>query len=59
MLIGSDQSDELLNVVSSSKGVVEGNSISKLHITVGKNVLEIKFADDMPHAIKLDAYEIK
>lgn len=59
LLIGSDQSDEALNIISSSKGEVEGNSISKLHISVGKNVLEIKFADDMPHAIKLDAYEIK
>lgn len=59
LLIGSDQSDESINIVSSSKGVVEGNSISKLHIAIGKNVLEIKFADDMPHAIKLDAYEIK
>lgn len=60
LLIGSDQSEEILNIISSSRGVVEGNSISKLHIKNGKNpAIQIRFADDMPHAIKLDAYEIK
>lgn len=59
LLIGSDQSDEVLNIVSSSRGMVDGNSISALHIKSGKNVLDIKFADEMPHAVKLDAYEIK
>lgn len=59
LLIGSDQSDEVLCIESSNRGEVDGNSITKLHITTGKNVIEIKFADNMPHAIKLDAYEIK
>ena len=39
---------------------VEGNSISGLHIVEGKNpAISIRFADDLPHSIKLDAYEIK
>lgn len=60
LLVGSDQSEEIINIVSSSRGVVDGNSISQLHITQGKNAaIEIKFADNLPHAIKLDAYEIK
>lgn len=60
LLVGSDQSEEIINIVSSSRGVVDGNSISQLHITQGKNTaIEIKFADNLPHAIKLDAYEIK
>lgn len=59
LLVGSDQSDEAIKIVSSSKGSVNGNSISGLRIKIGKNALDITFADDMPHAIKLDAYEIK
>lgn len=59
LLIGSDQSDEVVNIQSSDKGVVENNSISNLHIREGKTELEIKFADNLPHAVKLDAYEIK
>lgn len=60
LLIGSDQSDEALNITYSNRGVVSGNSISQLHIRLGKNEpIEVRFADDLPHSIKLDAYEIK
>lgn len=61
LLVGTDQSDEVeLNIVSANVGTVEGNSISGLHIVEGKNpAISIRFADDLPHSIKLDAYEIK
>ena len=38
---------------------IHENSISDLHIAKGKNILKIKFADNMKHAVKLDAYEFK
>ena len=59
LLVGGDQTEDILNIQSTNMGVVSDNSISGLHIKQGKNVLQIRFADDMPHAIKLDAYEIK
>jgi hypothetical protein len=40
-------------------GSINGNTISGLHILKGKNVLKIQFADNMKHAVKLDAYELK
>ena len=60
LIIGGEQSDDIVAIRSCSLGgKIEANSISNLHIQKGKNVLNIEFADNMKHAIKLDAYELK
>ncbi len=60
LLVGGEQSDEKLKIKECKpEAVIHDNTISGLHIASGKNVIKIKFADNMKHAIKLDAYEIK
>ena len=60
LLVGGEQSDDEVDIVWASDGKVSGNSISELLISsTEKNVIKVKFADGMKHAVKLDAYEIK
>ena len=60
LLVGGEQSDDEVDIVWASDGTVSGNSISELLISsTEKNVIKVKFADGMKHAVKLDAYEIK
>lgn len=59
LMVGGEQSDDVINIEYCSKGDVRDNTISNLTISKGKNLLTIRFADNMKHAVKLDAYESK
>lgn len=60
LIVGGDQSDDVVSISTCSMvGTIHKNTISGLHILKGKNILQIQFADNMKHAIKLDAYELK
>ena len=56
---GGEQDDERLSVLDSSIGSVIDNTVEGLKLHVGKNTLRIRLADDMKHAIKLEAYKNK
>ena len=56
---GGEQDDERIRVLSSSIGSVIDNTVYGLKLHEGKNILKIRLADDMKHAIKLEAYENK
>lgn len=60
LIVGGEQSDDIITIKSCTPyGKINANSISNLHIQKGKNILKIVFADNMKHAVKLDAYELK
>lgn len=59
LLIGGESSDAKICIVSSTKGDIEQNSIVNLSLPLGKTSLEICFADNLQHSIKLAAYEVK
>lgn len=60
LLVGGEQSDDIVTIKDCSPtGIIKGNTISGLHLNIGRNLLKIRFADNMKHAIKLDAYENK
>lgn len=60
LLICGEQSDETVDILSCTPlAVINKNSISGIHILKGKNIIKVIFADNMKHAIKLDAYELK
>ena len=56
---GGEQDDERISVIDSSIGTVVDNTVVGLKLHAGKNTLKIRLADDMKHAIKLEAYENK
>ena len=60
LLVGGEQADDIVSIEKClTGGIIEANTISGLHILNGKNVIKVKFADNMKHAVKLDAYELK
>jgi len=59
LIVGGEQSDDIINIVYCSQGDINKNTISNIAISKGKNLLTIRFADNMKHAVKLDAYESK
>ena len=58
MTVG-ENNDERIEIINSSVGQVRGNTIGKLQLDVGKNEIEIQFADNIRHSLKLETYETK
>jgi hypothetical protein len=55
-----EEKDEVVNIVRSSIGTPCGNEVKNLAFKAGdKTIVQLKFEDDMKHAIKLKAYELK
>lgn len=60
LTIGGDQSDDIVAIKSCYPACkIDKNSLSGLQINKGRNMFEVVFADNMKHAVKLDAYEYK
>lgn len=60
LLVGGEQSDDKIQIKSCEPfGKIKENTISGLTINKGKNIIKVKFADNMKHAVKLEAYETK
>lgn len=60
IIVGGEEKDETLDIVSSSQGTIDGNTITNIKLFRDRrNVIELQFADSMKHAIKLTAYEFK
>ncbi|NPA44736.1 MAG: hypothetical protein GXO49_04310 [Chlorobi bacterium] len=58
--VGTDnENDEIIKIVDSSKGKVMNNKITNLKLNHGKNIIEVKFEDNISHSINLKAYEIQ
>ena len=58
MTVG-ENNDERIEIVRSSVGQVRGNTVYNLHLDIGKNEIEIQFADNIRHSLKLETYETK
>ena len=60
LIVGGEQTEEKVSIKSSfGAGEISQNSVYGLKLHKGKNTLKIMFEDNMKHAIKLDAYELK
>ena len=60
IIVGGEENDEAIDITSSSQGIVEGNTVTNLKLQKGmSNIVDLEFADQMKHAIKLTAYEFK
>ena len=60
IIVGGEEYDEFVDIVKTSMGNVKGNTITDLKLySQRKNIIELEFADNMKHAIKLTAYEFK
>lgn len=60
IIVGGEEYDESIDIVKTSMGDVDGCRVTNLKLKAqSKNVVELEFADNMKHAIKLTAYEFK
>lgn len=60
IIVGGEENDEAIDIVSSSQGIAEGNTVTNLRLYKGtSNYVDLEFTDNMKHAIKLTAYEFK
>ena len=60
ILVGGEDSDEEVDIVSSSNGTPKGNLISGVVLKKDeRNLIEIVFSDHMKHVVKMTAYEFR
>ena len=60
IIVGGEERDETVGIISSSQGTINGNTISDLVLSKDKrNIIELQFEDNMKHIVKLTAYEFK
>lgn len=60
IVVGGEENDETIDIISSSLGTPHGNIVTDLRLFKNRNnIVELRFADQMKHAIKLTAYEFK
>jgi len=58
LFVGADNDrEDGIAIVSSDTGTVEKNIIKNVKLQQGKNVIKIKFADNVKHSVKLKTYE--
>lgn len=58
-VVGGDDTNDTIKILSSNLGNPRDNVVMNLPINLGKNVIKIRFADNLKHSIKLKAYENK
>jgi len=60
IFVGTDNGEkESVKITSTSKGKIINNRITDFKINPGKDILEIKFEDNITHSIKLKTYELQ
>lgn len=57
LVTSGEQSDDFVDVVYTDNGKIKGNKISGIVLEEGKNIIKMRFKDNMRHALKLKAYE--
>ena len=60
IIVGGEDADESVDIISSNPGEPSGNRVKNLRLYSGQNnKISLRFEDNMKHAIKLTAYELK
>ena len=60
IVVGGEENDENMNIVYTSMGTASNNRITNISLNKDiSNTIEVRFEDEMKHAIKLTAYEFK
>ena len=58
IFVGADNDrEDGIAIVSSDTGIFEKNTLKNVDLRHGKNVIKIRFADNVKHSVKLKAYE--
>jgi len=59
LVSGDNDKDDGIAIISTDKGKIEGNKLKGLSLSVGRNQIKVRFADNLKHSIKIKAYEVQ
>lgn len=59
LVAGDNDKEDGLEIVFTSIGEVQNNKLSKVPLSIGRNQIKIRFADNLKHSIKIKAYEVQ
>ncbi|MFL1011663.1 hypothetical protein [Flavisericum labens] len=60
LLVGSDNDrDDSIEILSTNNGNVSNNKLKNVNLNLGRNLIAIRFADNLKHTVKMKAYEIQ
>jgi hypothetical protein len=60
LLVSADNDkDDGIAIISTDNGEVHNNKIKNAMLFSGKNIIKVRFADNLKHSVKLKAYEIQ
>lgn len=59
LVSGDNDKDDGIAIISSDNGKIEGNKLKGLSLSVGRNQIKVRFADNLKHSIKIKAYEVQ
>ena len=60
LLVGSDNDrDDSLEILTSDNGNVSNNTLKNVSLNSGRNLIKVRFADNLKHTVKIKAYEFQ
>lgn len=60
LLVGADNDrDDSLEILETDNGNIAQNTIKNVNLNYGKNLIKVRFADNLKHTVKMKAYELQ
>lgn len=59
LVSGDNDKNDGIAISSSDNGNIDGNKLKGLSLSAGRNQIKVRFADNLKHSIKINAYEIQ
>jgi len=60
LLVSADnEKDDGIAIISTDNGVIDKNILKEVILFSGKNLIQIRFADNLKHSLKIKAYEVQ
>lgn len=60
LFVGSDNDKEdSLEILTTDNGSVSKNTLKKVNLNSGRNLIKVRFADNLKHTVKIKAYELQ
>lgn len=60
LLVGADNDrDDSLEVIETDNGNISQNTLKNVNLNYGKNLIKVRFADNLKHTVKMKAYELQ
>ncbi len=60
LLVGADNDrDDSLEIIETDNGNIAQNTLKNVSLSCGRNLIKVRFADNLKHTVKMKAYELQ